>query len=77
MQEKYAKEAVPAMQALFGYKNVMASPHIVKAVVNIGVGKMREEKDRAEIQIMGEHHVIVCAGVCHDFRVWCIAWPKR
>ena len=38
------------MQALFGYKNVMASPHIVKAVVNIGVGKMREEKDRAEIQ---------------------------
>lgn len=50
MQEKYTKEAMPAMRALFGYKNVMASPRIMKVVVNIGVGKMREEKDRAEIQ---------------------------
>ena len=50
MQEKYTKEAMPAMQALFGYRNVMALPRVSKVTVNIGVGKMREEKDRAEIQ---------------------------
>lgn len=50
MQEKYTKSAVPALRAAFGYKNAMAVPRIAKIVVNIGVGKLREEKDRAEIQ---------------------------
>ncbi|MBI2053236.1 MAG: 50S ribosomal protein L5 [Candidatus Sungbacteria bacterium] len=50
MQEKYIKEAIPAMRTAFGYKNSMAVPRISKVVVNIGVGKIREEKDRTEIQ---------------------------
>lgn len=50
MKEKYEKEAVPAMRAKFGYANAMAVPRIEKIVVNIGVGKLRDEKDRAEVE---------------------------
>jgi len=49
LQEKYKKEVIPAMQAKFGYKNIMAVPKIEKVVVNCGVGKFREEKEREEI----------------------------
>ena len=50
LQEKYVKETVPALRAKFGYKNVMAVPKIEKAVVNIGIGRIREEKERSEIE---------------------------
>jgi large subunit ribosomal protein L5 len=40
LQEKYRKEAIPAMQKKFGYKNVYAVPRLEKIVVNSGVGKM-------------------------------------
>ena len=50
LEEKYRKDVVPAMRARFGYGTPMAVPRIQKMVVNIGVGRMREEKDRAEVQ---------------------------
>ena len=50
LQDKYQKEALPAMRKKFGYKNVMAVPKIVKVVVNTGVGRIREEKQHEEIQ---------------------------
>lgn len=50
LQDKYQKEVVPAMQAKFGYKNVMAIPKIEKVVVNCGVGRLREEKQREEVE---------------------------
>lgn len=50
LAEKYQKEIIPAMQAQFGYKNVMATPKIEKAVINTGIGRIRDEKDREEIQ---------------------------
>src|SRR3989344_118917 len=50
MQEKYKKEVIPAMRAKFGYKNIMAVPRIGKVVVNCGVGRIRDEKQREEIQ---------------------------
>jgi large subunit ribosomal protein L5 len=50
LQEKYAKEVVPGMVQRFRYKNIMAVPRIKKVVVNAGVGKLREEKERTEIQ---------------------------
>lgn len=50
LQEKYNKEAVPAMQAKFGYKNSMAVPKIEKVVINVGVGRFREEKERQDIE---------------------------
>src|SRR3989344_4970625 len=49
-EEKYKKEVVPAMRAKFKYGNVMAIPRIEKVVVNCGVGRIRDEKDRTEIQ---------------------------
>lgn len=50
LQEKITKEAVPEMVRRFGYKNIMASPRIKKVVVNVGVGKFRDEKERTEIE---------------------------
>jgi len=50
LQEKYKKEVIPAMRAKFGYKNVMAAPKIEKAVVNVGVGRLRDEKEQQEVQ---------------------------
>lgn len=50
LQEKYEKEAIPAMRINFGYKNVMAVPRLKKAVVNVGVGKIRDEKQHEEIK---------------------------
>lgn len=50
LQEKYTKEIVPILRGKFGHKNTMAVPRIEKVVVNIGVGRMREEKERSEIE---------------------------
>ena len=49
MYEKYKKEAVPAMRKNFGYKNIMSVPIIKKVVINVGVGRVRDEKERSEI----------------------------
>lgn len=49
LQEKYKKEAIPALRAKFGYRNIMAVPKITKTVVNVGVGRMRDEKDQQEV----------------------------
>lgn len=50
LQEKYVKETIPALRAMFGYTNIMAVPKIRKVVVNIGIGRTREEKERSEIE---------------------------
>lgn len=50
MQETYAKKAIPGLKEQFGFRNVMAVPKLEKAVVNIGVGRTREEKERSEIE---------------------------
>lgn len=50
LQEKYKKEVVPALQKRFGYASMMAVPKIEKVVVHIGVGRMRDEKQQAEVQ---------------------------
>lgn len=42
----------------FGYKNIMAVPKIEKVVINVGVGKFREEKERKEI----EHAIALITG---------------
>ena len=50
LQKKYLKEAVPAMQKAFGYKNPMAVPRIAKVVVNSGVGRLRDEKQMSIVR---------------------------
>lgn len=50
LKEKYIQETIPALRATFGYKNIMAVPKIEKVAVNIGIGRVREEKERSEIE---------------------------
>src|SRR3989344_2317103 len=50
LQEKYKKEVIPALQAKFGYKNTMAVPRLIKVVVTVGVGRLRDEKERQEVE---------------------------
>jgi len=50
LKEKYKTEVISAMQKKFGYRNVMAVPRIEKVVVNTGIGKLREVKEREEVE---------------------------
>lgn len=49
LQEKYIKEVIPAMRAEFGYTSVMAVPRVEKVTINVGVGKIKDEKQMQEI----------------------------
>ena len=49
LQEKYKKEVVPEMKAKFGFSNIMQVPKIIKVVVNVGVGRIKDEKQLQEI----------------------------
>ena len=44
--DQYRNEIVPAMMERFGYRNRLAVPRIEKIVLNIGVGRAEEEKER-------------------------------
>lgn len=37
--ERYRKDALPALMKEFSYGNVMQTPHVVKVVLNIGMGE--------------------------------------
>jgi large subunit ribosomal protein L5 len=39
LREKYLAEVVPEIQKVFGYKNPMAVPALVKVVLNMGLGE--------------------------------------
>ena len=42
-KEKYYKEVIPKMKEVFGYKNNLAVPKIIKIVINTGVGRMSQQ----------------------------------
>jgi large subunit ribosomal protein L5 len=48
MQERYQKEAVPALLKAFQYSNVMQVPRITKVVLNIGLGSEQENAKSLE-----------------------------
>lgn len=48
LQEQYNKKIAPALKEKFGYQNVMQVPKIMKVVVNVGVGKVKEDKKKIE-----------------------------
>jgi len=50
LQEAYNKQVVPAMREKFGYSSNLAVPRLKKVVVNCGVGRIRDDKQLAEIQ---------------------------
>ena len=47
-QEIYREKVVPALRKEFGYPNPMMVPRLQKIVVNMGVGKAVENKNRME-----------------------------
>ena len=46
--DKYTKEVVPALATKFGRENVLSLPRIQKVVLNMGVGKAIQDKNRME-----------------------------
>lgn len=44
--EKYMKEVAPSMIKEAGFTNIMAVPRVEKIVINMGVGKAAEDKNR-------------------------------
>lgn len=49
LREKYTKEAVPAMKEKFGYKNTLSVPQIEKVVLNVGIGKSKDDSRMKDI----------------------------
>lgn len=43
LKEKYNSEIIPAMMKKYHYDNIMAVPKIEKIVINMGLGKARED----------------------------------
>src|ERR1041385_8091177 len=48
LQDKYKNEIVPQLQKKFGRTNVLSLPKLQKIVVNMGVGKALQDKNRME-----------------------------
>jgi large subunit ribosomal protein L5 len=48
LQEKYTKDIAPALGQKFGRENVLSLPRITKIVLNMGVGKAIQDKNRME-----------------------------
>ena len=48
LQERYQKEIVPQLKAKLGRTNALSLPKLQKIVVNMGVGKALQDKNRME-----------------------------
>jgi peroxiredoxin len=51
MQERYQKEAVPALKKDFNFRNIMEVPRIQKVVVNIGLGEAMDDSKALEAAV--------------------------
>ncbi len=49
LQSQYNKEILPALKEKFGFKNVMQVPKITKIVLNVGLGKLKEDKKKIDL----------------------------
>src|SRR5262245_15326506 len=49
--DRYQKEIVPALQKKLGRQNILSLPRLQKIVVNMGVGKAIQDKDRMELAV--------------------------
>lgn len=50
LKEKYEKEVRPKLMKEHGYSSPLAVPRLIKIVLNSGVGRVKEEKDKEFIQ---------------------------
>jgi len=73
LKEKYKKQAVPAMKAKFGYKNVMAIPQIKKVVINTGFGRIIAPKTKDEQKKFNDYVTQNIAQICGQHPVLTIA----
>ena len=48
LKEKYNKTVVPELKNKLGYKNALAVPRLLKVTVNIGTGRIRDNKQAIE-----------------------------
>src|SRR5258708_9074771 len=48
LQDRYQKEIVPKLKEKLGRQNVLSLPRLQKIVVNMGVGKALQDKNRME-----------------------------
>jgi large subunit ribosomal protein L5 len=76
LTERYEKEIIPRLKERLGRTNVLSLPRLQKIVVNMGVGKAREDKNRLEqsadqlAQITGQRPQITKARVAvSGFRI--------
>jgi large subunit ribosomal protein L5 len=51
LRDIYEKEAVPALEKEFGYKNRLAVPRLSKIVLNMGVGEAAQEKKKLDTAV--------------------------
>lgn len=59
IQKQYKQIAVPQLQKQFGYRTPLAVPRILKVVINVGTGKMRDNKDA--IEMIERHMALITA----------------
>ncbi|PIR96458.1 MAG: 50S ribosomal protein L5 [Candidatus Doudnabacteria bacterium CG10_big_fil_rev_8_21_14_0_10_42_18] len=48
LQEQYNKKIIPSLKEKFGYANIMQVPKILKVVVNVGLGTVKEDKKKID-----------------------------
>ncbi|MDE2311971.1 MAG: 50S ribosomal protein L5 [Patescibacteria group bacterium] len=48
LQEQYNSKIAPSLKKQFGFGNVMQIPKLTKIVVNVGVGKFKEDKKKID-----------------------------
>jgi len=53
LQEQYNTKIIPALKEKFAFDNIMQVPKIKKIVINVGLGKVKEDKKKVE-DIAGE-----------------------
>ena len=51
LYDKYVTEVVPALQQMFGYKNVNQIPKIDKIVINMGLGDCKDNPKALEVAV--------------------------
>ena len=51
LKDKYVSQIAPAMQQKFGYKNVNEIPSLVKIVINMGLGDVKDDAKKFEAAV--------------------------
>lgn len=51
LQEQYNKKIIPSLKQKFAFNNVLQVPKIVKIVINVGVGKVKDDKKKIDQEV--------------------------